>query len=298
MWLSVTLTGRSSFGLDARGAADIAFGVSVVAIEAVAVLLIAAVAVAGPEPSTAVSRRGSLTSRLSSAVFNTSRSAVFKFRSAVFKIPRFAASRAFWLKFISLWILPHALPLSVVVSTVVFSQWMYAIGAEFSSSAITVVFMGLTVVRQLSYSWMHVAFAAFVIFTHHTVLVVCAMCHVQAGLVDRMNDTASYQAPNSQLFHAICTLAVVLRGVVLTIGTSRLDEREAREDFILDARTRHRRNVSQRVVEAMVPGPVANEMRSRMARGLPPSLSWKFDMICILQSDIVGFTRRACENRI
>ena len=283
MWLSVTLSVRSSFELDARGNADIAFGVSIVATEAFAVLLIAAVAVAGPEPSTAETRGASVPDRLPSAVF--------KFKSAVFKIPRFAVARASWLKYISLWVLPHALPLSVVVSTVVFSQWMYAISAEFSSTAITVVFMGLTVVRQLSYSWMHVAFAAFVIFTHHIVLVACAMCHVQAGRANRLDSMAPYQAPNSQVFHAMCTLLVVLRGVVLTIGTSRLDEREAREDLILDARTRHRRNVSQRVVESMVPGPVANEMRSRMAQGLPPSLSWKFDMICILQSDIVGFTR-------
>ena len=268
--------------MPARGSANIAFGVSVAVIEAFAVLLIAAVAVAGPEPSTAETRCGSLSDG---------------FQSAFFRSMRGAASRASWLKFISLWVLPHALPLSVVVSTVVFSQWMYAIGAEFSASAITVVFMGLTVVRQLSYSWMHVAFAAFVISTHHTVLVASSRCHVQAGRANRLDSLASYQAPNSQVFHAICTLLIVLRGVVLTISTSRLDEREAREDFILDARTRHRRNVSQRVVDSMVPGPVANEMRSLMAQGLPPSLSWKFDMICILQSDIVGFTRRVHENR-
>ena len=177
---------------------------------------------------------------------------------------------------------------------------MYAIGAEFSSTVISAVFIGFFVTVQLSYSWMQMALSALLIFTHHGILVVLAMTRIfpKDNRVHRLDGLESYRAKGSQTLEAVIVLAILLRATFVVILMSRLDERETREDYIVDARTRHRRNVSQRVVESMVPGPVANEMRACMARGLPPSMSWKFDMTCILQSDIVGFTRRVQENRI
>ena len=294
MWLSVTLPGRSSFELDARGAVDIGFAVSLAAIGALSLSLVAVIDAAsrGPDSSTAEARRSGVYPDANGENPSQRGSRGAAGPSVSLRGIRLAAAKGTWLKFISLGVLPRALPLLAVASTVVFSQWMYAVGAEFSSSTLTLVFMGVTVARQLASSWMEVAAAVFAVLTHHAVLVGCSMSHAQADHVNRLDGLASYRAYGSNVFEAVVVLVVILRGATFSFETARLDEREAREEFILGARTRHRRNVSQRVVGSMVPGPVADEMRSRMAQGLPPSLSWKFDMTCILQSDIVGFTRR------
>ena len=41
----------------------------------------------------------------------------------------------------------------------------------------------------------------------------------------------------------------------------------------------------------MMPAPVAAEMRLALDAGIVPSLAWHFDAVCIVQSDIVGFTK-------
>ena len=173
----------------------------------------------------------------------------------------------------------------------------YSIGAEFSASVVTSVFYGFMGARLLSSSWIQVAISTVVVAVHHSVLIIDGLSRGPASRPSRLDGISAYGAPGSRAFEATFLCLAFLRALVLAVATSRLEDWEAREDYILDARTRHRRNVSQRVVESMVPGPIANEMRLRMAQGLPPSLSWKFDMICILQSDIVGFTRRVHENR-
>ena len=188
--------------------------------------------------------------------------------------------------------LSYILPLSAVVATVVFSEWTFTLGAEFRSTAVAVTFLGFSCAQQLSLrSWTLVAISALVIFAHHAVLILVSLTRVQGGRPSHLEGLSSYRVAGSIAIEATFLLLVVLRCSVISVVTARVEERDAREDFILGARTRHRRNVSQRVVESMVPGPVASEMRSRMAQGLPPSLSWKFESVCILQSDIVGFTR-------
>ena len=41
----------------------------------------------------------------------------------------------------------------------------------------------------------------------------------------------------------------------------------------------------------MLPRPVSDRVRAQLSEGLPPSLAWRFDAVCVLQSDIVGFTK-------
>ena len=279
-WLSIALSGRTSFQYDGRGANDIGFSVSIAAVglaTLASIYFLRLSATEVPEIRRTVSSIGGDSSQ--------------KGQSA-------NAASSSWKSFQILlrWVLPHVLPWSVVACVCAFSHWTFTIGAEFSASTLGTVFFGFMAARQLSSSWIQVALSAFVICVYHTVLVIVALTRATNSHVNRLDSLASYNVHGSQLFEAVYLFVAFIRGVVLVVATSRIEDRETREDYILDAGSRHCRNVSQSVVESMIPGPVAAEMRSRMAQGMPPSLSWKFDMVCILQSDIVGFTR--CDGSI
>ena len=131
------------------------------------------------------------------------------------------------------WTVPRFLPFSVVAATILFSEWMYAGGDELTSGAVAALLIAWLGAKQLSmWSWMQASVAGGVIFVHHAVLVLYA-----AG-VGRHEGLPSFSAPSAHAVEAVVTVFIILRSIVLIPLSMRADEREAREDFILEYRTK------------------------------------------------------------
>ena len=143
------------------------------------------------------------------------------------------------------------------------------------TDAFLAVFIAWIGALQLARSlWIPSFVTGLIIFVHHAVLVIVAVVTTKEGA-----EVDSLSAPGARAIESAFVLAMLLVSAITITSNIRHSEREARVDFVLKYRTKHRRDISERLVGSMLPGPIAADVRIAVENGLPPSLAWRFDAV-------------------
>ena len=138
--------------------------------------------------------------------------------------------------------------------------------------------------------WIPSFVTGLIIFVHHAVMIILNALESASGSSRDVGEL-DFASPEARAIEAVFVIVNLFLVAMFMTASIRHSERAARVDFVLKYHAKHRRNIAERLVDSMLPGPIAAEVRIAVENGLPPSLAWRFDSVCVLQSDIVGFTK-------